>query len=141
IRLQSVAKRYQGARSFFPVLTGFDFEVARGEFIAVTGPSGAGKTTLLNLIGGLDQPDDGSVIVSGMRLEGLTRSARTRWRAGHVGFVFQAHYLMPMLTAAGNVELPRLLTRLTRTARRERVAAAMAQVGMADRASHYPSQL
>lgn len=141
IRLQNVVKRYRGARSFHPVLTDFDIEVARGEFLAVMGASGTGKTTLLNLIGGLDRPDGGSVTVAGTQLENLTPSALTHWRAGHVGFVFQAHYLMPMLTAAGNVELPLLLTRLSRTARREKAAQALARVGLADRASHYPSQL
>jgi putative ABC transport system ATP-binding protein len=105
------------------------------------GPSGAGKTTLLNLIGGLDRPDSGMVTVADTRLDGLNQSALTRWRAGHIGFVFQSHYLMPMLTAADNVALPLMLTRLPRKARREKVATALARVSLTDRAGHWPGQL
>jgi putative ABC transport system ATP-binding protein len=141
IRLQNVAKRYRGAHSFVAALDDFDLEVARGEFLAVMGPSGTGKTTLLNLIGGLVRPDGGSVIVAGARLEGMDQYALARWRAGHIGFVFQSHYLMPMLTVADNVELPLMLTRLSRAARREKVAAALARVGLADRARDMPGQL
>ncbi len=141
IRLHNVTKRYRNAGFFIPVLDDFDLGVAPGEFVAVMGPSGTGKTTLLNLIGGLDRPDAGSVTVAGTRLDELDRSALTRWRASHVGFVFQSHYLMPMLTAAGNVELPLLLTRLSRAERRERAAHALARVGLMDRSSHRPNQL
>jgi putative ABC transport system ATP-binding protein len=105
------------------------------------GPSGSGKTTLLNIMGGLDRPDAGSVTVAGARLDALDQAALTRWRAGHIGFVFQSHYLMPMLSAAANVELPLLLTRLSRGERRERAAAALSRVGLAHRASHLPGQL
>jgi putative ABC transport system ATP-binding protein len=141
IRLQSVAKRYRSAHSFVTVLENFDFAVERGEFLAVMGPSGAGKTTLLNLIGGLDRPDGGKVMVADTWLDHLDQHALTRWRAGHIGFVFQSHYLMPMLTAAGNVELPLMLSHLPRKARREKVAAALARVALVDRAGHWPGQL
>jgi putative ABC transport system ATP-binding protein len=141
IRLEAVAKRYRGNRFSTPVLEDFDLTVQRGEFVAVMGPSGTGKTTLLNLIGGLDRADGGRITVAGTRLDELTPAALTRWRASHVGFVFQSHYLMPMLTAAGNVELPLLLTPLSRAARREKAADALARVGLVDRALHKPSQL
>jgi putative ABC transport system ATP-binding protein len=141
IRLQNVVKRYRSARSFTPVLDDFDLEVARGEFVAITGPSGTGKTTVLNLIGGLHRPDSGSITVAGTQLDELHPSELTRWRAAHVGFVFQSHYLMPMLSATANVELPLLLTRLSRAERRAKAAAALERVGLADRASHLPGQL
>jgi putative ABC transport system ATP-binding protein len=141
IHLQGIMKRYRSAGYFIPVLEDFGLEVARGEFLAVMGPSGTGKTTLLNLIGGLDRPDAGSVIVAGTRLDELDQSALTRWRAAHVGFVFQSHYLMPMLSASANVELPLLLTRLSRAERRQRAAQALARVGLEDRVDHRPSQL
>jgi putative ABC transport system ATP-binding protein len=141
IRLCNVGKRYRGAHSFVAALENFDLEVASGEFLAVMGPSGTGKTTLLNLIGGLVRPDGGSVIVAGARLDEMDQYALARWRAGHVGFVFQSHYLMPMLTAAGNVELPLMLTRLPGAARRDKVAAALARVGLGDRAGDMPGQL
>ncbi len=105
------------------------------------GPSGTGKTTLLNLIGGLARPDGGSVIVAGSRLDEMDQYALARWRACHIGFVFQSHYLMPMLTVADNVELPLMLTRLSRAVRREKVVAALARVGLADRAGDMPGQL
>jgi putative ABC transport system ATP-binding protein len=141
IRLQSIVKRYRNAGYHTPVLDDFELEVAPGEFLAVMGPSGTGKTTLLNLIGGLDRPDAGSVMVAGTKLEELDQSALTRWRASHVGFVFQSHYLMPMLSALANVELPLLLTRLSRAERSERAAHALSRVGLVDRSSHRPSQL
>jgi putative ABC transport system ATP-binding protein len=141
IRLQNIVKRYRNAGYFTRVLDDFDLEVPAGEFLAVMGPSGTGKTTLLNLIGGLDRPDAGSVTVAGARLDELDRSALARWRASHMGFVFQSHYLMPMLTATGNVELPLLLTRLSQAERRERAAHALARVGLVDRSGHRPSQL
>lgn len=141
IRLQNVAKRYRSAHSFVAALDNFDLEVAQGEFLAVMGPSGTGKTTLLNLIGGLVRADSGSVCVAGAQLDELDQFAVARWRATHIGFVFQSHYLMPMLTAADNVGLPLMLTRLSRAARREKVAAALAKVGLADRAGHKPGQL
>src|SRR6478736_3407149 len=141
IHLQGVSKAYRVGRFLTPVLEEFELEVSSGEYLAVMGPSGTGKTTLLNLIGGLDRPDDGHVDVANTRLDELSQSALTRWRASHVGFVFQSHYLMPMLTAVGNVELPLLLTRLSRAERRNKAAEALARVGLVDRAGHKPSQL
>ncbi len=141
IHLQGVSKGYRVGRFLTPVLEDFDLEVSRGEYLAVMGPSGTGKTTLLNLIGGLDRPDAGRIFAANTRLDELSQPALTRWRAGHVGFVFQSHYLMPMLTAAGNVELPLLLTRLSRAERRDKAAEALARVGLVDRAGHKPSQL
>jgi len=141
IHLQGVSKGYRIGRFLTPVLDDFDLRVSAGEFLAVMGPSGTGKTTLLNLIGGLDRPDAGHVEVANKRLDGLSQTALTRWRAGHVGFVFQSHYLMPMLSAAGNVELPLLLKRMSRAERRDKAAQALARVGLVDRAGHKPSQL
>lgn len=141
IHLQNVVKRYRSAHSFVAALDNFDLEVARGEFLAVMGPSGTGKTTLLNLIGGLVRADSGSVRVAGAQLDDLDQFALSRWRAAHIGFVFQSHYLMPMLTAAENVALPLMLTSLSRAARREKVAATLERVGLADRACHKSGQL
>jgi putative ABC transport system ATP-binding protein len=141
IQLRNVSKRYQARYGSASVLDGLDLEVGSGEFLAVTGPSGSGKTTLLNLIGGLDRPDSGSVCVAGTRLEELDSNGLTRWRAQTVGFVFQSHYLMPMLSAVDNVCLPLLLTRLTRTERRLRAEQALDLVDLVDRAHHKPSQL
>ena len=141
IHLQGVSKAYRVGRFLTPVLDDFDLEVPPGEYLAVMGPSGTGKTTLLNLIGGLDRPDAGRVAVANTRLDEIDPGSLTRWRASHVGFVFQSHYLLPMLSAAENVGLPLLLTRLSRAERRERVAGVLARVGLVDRAGHKPSQL
>jgi putative ABC transport system ATP-binding protein len=141
IRLEGVSKRYLNARFATPVLEDFDLTIARGEFVALMGPSGTGKTTLLNLIGGLDRADSGHSTVAGTQLDELDQAALTRWRAGHVGFVFQSHYLMPMLTAVANVELPLLLTPLSRAVRREKAVDALRRVGLVDRAHHKPGQL
>jgi len=141
IHLQNVSKRYHARFGSTSVLDGLDLEVHSGEFLAVTGPSGSGKTTLLNLIGGLDRPDSGSVFVVGTRLDELDHNELTRWRAQTVGFVFQSHYLMPMLSAVDNVCLPLLLTRLSRGGRRQRAEQALARVHLQDRAHHKPSQL
>jgi putative ABC transport system ATP-binding protein len=141
IRLQNVVKKYHGVLGLRAVLDDFHFEAGRGEFVAVMGPSGVGKTTLLNLIGGLDHADNGSIDVGGVRLNQLKSGALTRWRAQNVGFVFQSHYLMPMLTAIGNIELPLMLTKLSRAARRHKSAEVLSRVGLADRAGHRPSQL
>ena len=141
IQLQNVSKRYYARYGSTSVLDGFDLEVGSREFIAVMGPSGSGKTTLLNLIGGLDRPDSGSVCVAGTRLDELDDNGLTRWRAQTVGFVFQSHYLMPMLSAVDNVCLPLLLTRLSRKERRLRAEHALDLVNLKDRAHHKPSQL
>ena len=118
-----------------------DLDVAQGEFLSLMGPSGSGKTTLLNLIGGLDTPSDGSVTVSGERIDRLSGGKLSRWRARHIGFVFQLYNLLPVLTAERNVELPLLLTPLSRTQRKTHVATALAMVDLSDRAKHYPRQL
>jgi putative ABC transport system ATP-binding protein len=123
------------------VLRGIDLEVAHGEFLALMGPSGSGKTTLLNLIGGLDRPDRGEITVAGERIDGLRPSKLTKWRARHVGFIFQFYNLLPVLTAERNVEVPLLLTKLSAKERQRNVAAALTLVGLADRAKHKPSEL
>jgi putative ABC transport system ATP-binding protein len=141
VDLQNVSKHYRSVHQHVTVLDGFALRVATGEFLALMGPSGSGKTTILNLIGGLDQPDGGAVTVAGTRLDQLNSGELAQWHASHIGFVFQSHYLMPMLTAAANVELPLMLSRLGRSDRRTKVVAALSRVGLADRATHLPSQL
>lgn len=143
ISLRKVVKTYRGRQAALgtTVLSGFDLEVAAGEFIALTGPSGAGKTTVLNLIGGLDQPTSGEVLVANSPLHELSTRQLARWRADRIGFVFQAHNLLGMLSAAENVELPLLLKPMTRGQRNEKVSQVLARVGLADRAGHRPAQL
>src|SRR5580658_4467753 len=140
VELRNVVKRYKRGRQQVEVLHNLDLDIAAGEFLALMGPSGSGKTTLLNLIGGLDRPTEGEVTVAGERIDRLAGGALARWRARHVGFVFQFYNLMPMLTAARNIELPLLLTSLSRAARRKNVQAALEIVGLADRAGHKPSE-
>ncbi len=123
------------------VLKGTNLSVPEGDFLALMGPSGSGKTTLLNLIGGLDTPTEGSVTVAGERIDKLSSGRLAHWRARHIGFVFQLYNLLPVLTAAGNVELPLLLTGLRRAERKRHVATALSIVGLSDRARHYPRQL
>jgi putative ABC transport system ATP-binding protein len=123
------------------VLQGVNLEIAKGEFLALMGPSGSGKTTLLNLIGGLDTPSDGSVEVAGVDISRMSGAALSRWRSQNIGFVFQLYNLLPVLTAERNVELPLLLTRLSKAQRRKHVEVALKVVGLADRAKHYPRQL
>src|SRR5207237_6695279 len=120
---------------------GLNLDVDKGEFIAFMGPSGSGKTTLLNLLGGLDVPSAGSITVAGDEITHMSRSRLTQWRARHVGFVFQMYNLIPVLTAFQNVELPLLLTNLSKVERRKHVEAALSMVGLADRIHHYPRQL
>jgi putative ABC transport system ATP-binding protein len=134
-------KVYHRGTERIDVLQGVDLEIPAGDFLALMGPSGSGKTTLLNLLGGLDQPTEGTIEVGGERIDGLSGGALARWRARHVGFVFQLYNLLPVLTAERNVELPLLLTSLSRAERRRHVAAALALVGLSDRAKHYPRQL
>ena len=141
ISLHKVVKHYRRNRTLVEVLHGLDLEVDQGEFLALMGPSGSGKTTLLNLIGGLDSPSDGQVTVAGQHLEAMSGGELAKWRARHVGFVFQFYNLMPMLSAAANVELPLLLTHLRRAERHAHVAAALAMVGLADRATHKPGEM
>lgn len=140
-RVEAVHKVYRRGAETVDVLNGLDLQVAKGEFLALMGPSGSGKTTLLNLLGGLDRPTSGRVVVGGQDLGRASGRELARWRARHVGFVFQFYNLLPVLTAERNVELPLLLTRLKRSERRRRARTALEIVGLADRASHYPSQL
>ncbi len=141
IEIRDVSKIYERGRQKVEVLHHIDLDVAKGEFLALMGPSGSGKTTLLNLIGGLDTPSGGSISVGGQRIDNLGASALAKWRASQVGFVFQFYNLMPMLSAQRNVELPLLLTKLSAAERRKRAGIALALVGLADRASHKPTEL
>ena len=141
VSLKNVVKRYTRGKQQVEVLHGLDLQVESGEFLALMGPSGSGKTTLLNLIGGLDRPNEGEVWVAGSRLDELSSGELARWRARHVGFVFQFYNLLPVLTAERNVEVPLLLTRLSRSQRKQNVRAALEVVGLADRAKHKPAEL
>ena len=141
IRVDHVTKSYRRDRIEIPVLRDISIDVPTGEFLALMGPSGSGKTTLLNLIAGIDRPDTGKVVVNGTDIDLLGESELARWRARHVGFIFQFYNLLPVLTAFENVELPLLLTGLSRKEKREHVEAALNLVGLADRIHHYPKQL
>ena len=141
IEIRDVSKIYERGRQKVEVLHHIDLDVAQGQFLALMGPSGSGKTTLLNLIGGLDSPTGGSITVGGQRIDSLGAGALAKWRASQVGFVFQFYNLMPMLSAQRNVELPLLLTKLSAADRRKRAAIALELVGLADRASHKPTEL
>jgi putative ABC transport system ATP-binding protein len=136
-----VRKIYRRDAEEIVVLDGLMLDVAEGEFVALMGPSGSGKTTLLNLIAGIDKPTSGRVIVAETEVSALSEADLARWRSRHVGFIFQFYNLIPVLTAVENVELPLLLTNLTRKERRERALTALRVVGLADRAKHYPRQL
>jgi putative ABC transport system ATP-binding protein len=141
VRIRNVHKYFTRGSERIDVLQGVNLEIPDRDFVALMGPSGSGKTTLLNLIGGLDTPTEGVVEVKGVGVSSLRGSELSRWRAAHIGFVFQLYNLLPKLTAEKNVELPLLLTSLSKKERRERVAIALKAVGLADRAKHYPSQL
>jgi putative ABC transport system ATP-binding protein len=141
IVLKSVRKEYRRDSFLIPVLDGIELTINAGEFEVLMGPSGSGKTTLLNLIGGIDRPTSGEVFVAGTKVSGLSESALARWRARHVGFIFQMYHLIPVLTAAQNVELPLALTKLGGAERRRHVEAALGVVGLSHRAKHYPRQL
>ena len=141
VRVRDVRKTFFRGGERIEVLEGLDVDVAAGEFLALMGPSGSGKSTLLNLIGGLDRPTGGSVNVGGVEVAGLPDGKLTAWRARHVGFVFQMYNLLPGLTAERNVELPLLLTSLSRARRKQQVETALSLVGLTDRARHYPRQL
>ena len=123
------------------VLQGVNLDIPQGDFLALMGPSGSGKTTLLNLLGGLDTPSEGSITVAGDRIDKMSGGNLAAWRARHIGFVFQMYNLLPVLTAARNVELPLLLTKLSTAERRKRVQVALSVVGLAERMNHYPRQL
>ncbi|GFO60251.1 ABC transporter ATP-binding protein [Geomonas silvestris] len=141
VSIRNLSKSYRRGNQVLPVLTGISFDIARGEFVALMGPSGSGKSTLLNLIAGIDSADSGSIKVAGVEITGLSENELARWRAHSVGFIFQFYNLIPVLTAFENVELPLLLTSLSRRERREHVEAVLSVVGLADRMDHYPSQL
>jgi putative ABC transport system ATP-binding protein len=141
VSLRQVTKRYVRGNEPVPVLNALDLDIGSGEFLALSGPSGSGKTTLLNLVGGLGRPDAGEIIVAGERIHRLTSHELAHWRARHIGFVFQFYNLLPMLTAARNIEVPLLLTDLSRYQRRRNVQAALDLVGLTDRATHKPAEL
>src|SRR5205814_5594925 len=141
VRARGRGKTYQRGGEEIHVLQGLNLDVDAGEFIAFMGPSGSGKTTLLNLLGGLDVPSEGSVTVAGDEITRMSARKLTTWRARHVGFVFQMYNLIPVLTAFQNVELPLLLTGLSKAQRRRHVQTALTVVGLADRMGHYPRQL
>jgi putative ABC transport system ATP-binding protein len=140
-RLAGLTKRFVKGKETISIFDRLDLAIPRGDFIAVMGPSGSGKTTLLNLLGGIDRPDAGEIHVAGRRIDALSEGELARWRAANIGFVFQFYNLMPMLTAAQNVELPLLLTRLSAKQRAQHVATALAIVNLADRAKHYPREM
>lgn len=141
VRLASVYKSYYRGRLEIPVLNNISLDFEEGQFVALMGPSGSGKTTLLNLIAGIDRPSQGEVVVAGETIDKLSESALARWRATNIGFIFQFYNLMPVLNAYENVELPLLLTRLSRSERRRQVETALSIVGLGDRMKHYPNQL
>jgi putative ABC transport system ATP-binding protein len=141
VRVENLHKVFHRGSERIDVLQGVKLEVPRGDFLALMGPSGSGKSTLLNLIAGLDRPTQGAVEVGGERIDRMTESELARWRSRHIGFIFQLYNLLPVLTAERNVELPLLLAPLSRAQRKKHVAAALAVVGLADRAQHYPRQL
>ena len=144
VSIRDLSKSYRRGSQTVPVLEHITFEICDGEFLALMGPSGSGKSTLLNIIAGIDKADSGSVTIGGVDIASLTESelaAWAAWRATHVGFIFQFYNLMPVLTAYENVELPLLLTGLSRRERREHVETALAVVSLQDRMDHYPSQL
>jgi len=141
VTLRNVAKSYYRDSLEIPVLTDIDLEIPAGEFLALMGPSGSGKTTLLNLLAGIDRPSSGEVIVAGENIAKLSEAALAKWRSRHIGLVFQFYNLIPVLTAYENVELPLLLTGLSKKERQEHVGTALSIVGLADRMQHYPRQL
>src|ERR1700674_4296965 len=141
VRVRDVHKFYQRGAERLDILDGLSLDIPQGDFLALMGPSGSGKTTLLNLLGGLDRPSSGAVEIGGEGIDRLSNNQLARWRARHVGFIFQFYNLLPVLTAERNVELPLLLTSLSKAERRRHVATALGVVGLSDRAQHYPRQL
>jgi len=141
IQVRGLAKTYRRGGEEIHVLQRLNLDVDKGDFVAFMGPSGSGKTTLLNLLGGLDVPTQGSITVAGDEITHMSGSKLTQWRARHVGFIFQMYNLIPVLTAFQNVELPLLLTKLSKAERRKHVETALGVVGLAERMHHYPRQL
>ncbi len=141
IRIEHLSKTYERGGQPIPVLMDINLTVARAEFVSLMGPSGSGKSTLLNLIAGIDQPSTGRILINGVDIATLNESSLADWRAANVGFIFQFYNLMPVLTAYENVELPLLLTNLSRRQRKEHVEACLAMVGLSERMDHYPNEL
>jgi len=141
VAIRNLAKFYVRGGQVIPVLTDINLDVYPGDFVALMGPSGSGKSTLLNLIAGIDKPSAGEIHVGGIDIARLSEGDLAAWRAANVGFIFQFYNLMPVLSAFGNIELPLLLTNLSRRERRERVAIALSLVGLTDRQDHYPNEL
>jgi putative ABC transport system ATP-binding protein len=141
VRASGLHKEFKRGSERIDVLQGVDLEIPSGDFLALMGPSGSGKTTLLNLLGGLDSPTRGTIAIAGQQIDKMSSGQLARWRASNIGFVFQLYNLLPVLTAERNVELPLLLTKLSRKERRRHVEVALRVVGLSDRARHYPRQL
>ena len=141
VQVKDVHKHFTRGSERIDVLKGVNLEIPKGDFLALMGPSGSGKTTLLNLIGGLDRPTGGAIDVNGVPVSSLSGGRLSKWRAQNIGFVFQLYNLLPVLTAEKNVELPLLLTKLSKAERRKRAGIALKVVGLAERAKHYPRQL
>jgi putative ABC transport system ATP-binding protein len=141
VKIRDLHKVYRRANERIDVLQGVTLDIPSGDFLALMGPSGSGKTTLLNLMGGLDTPTEGAIEVAGDRIDKMSGGKLSAWRARHIGFVFQMYNLLPVLTAAKNVELPLLLTKLGSADRKRRVQTALGVVGLGERAKHYPRQL
>src|SRR5512134_1222880 len=141
VEIKDLSKSYRRGSQIVPVLENITFDIAEGEFLALMGPSGSGKSTMLNLIAGIDKADSGRILVGGVEINNLSETELARWRAVNVGFIFQFYNLIPVLTAYENVELPLLLTGLSRKERRDHVELSLGIVNLADRMDHYPSQL
>ncbi len=141
VRVEHVSKSYRRGTTVVPVLSDITIAIDEGQFLALMGPSGSGKSTLLNLIAGIDKVDSGSILVGGIDITGLSETELAAWRANNVGFIFQFYNLIPVLTAFENVELPLLLTGLSRAERRRHVALALSVVNLSARMDHYPAQL
>lgn len=141
IEIRDLSKSYLKGKTTITPLEGLSLDVPKGEFLALMGPSGSGKTTLLNLVAGIDSPTTGSLRISGRDVAQMSRGELTKWRSEHVGYIFQLYHLIPILTAYENVELPLLLTKLSRRERKQRIETALDLVGLSDRAGHRPTEL
>ena len=141
IQCRGLSKSYHKGNTVVTPLEALDLDVQKGEFLALMGPSGSGKTTLLNLLSGIDSPTSGSLVIAGIEIAKLSRRDLTKWRANHVGYIFQLYHLVPVLTAFENVELPLLLSPISKKERHARVETALALVGLSDRMHHTPSEL